>query len=322
MGSPYWQRLQLDAGVLRESNTMTQEAPLAQAEQLLAAARQAGDLRAQAGALTDLGILVYQGGDPPRAAALLEEALGLARRGADRAREADILCQLAVVFVAAGRPERGPELLSAALATARALADPIAEKTALDHLGIVRTALRDHRAARDAYGQALAVARAVGDRPHEADLLWWLAIQHAALDERDQAITLAEEAIDLFGRLGNPHVGVLTDHLRRYRAGETGVVLDRADLGRPVVVSPAAPAPRRVLTGPGLLHMAITAVKAAAQFVASGATTVSQQARQQRLGVCATCPQHTGLRCRACGCFTRVKTWLPHERCPLGKWPE
>ncbi len=70
-----------------------------------------------------------------------------------------------------------------------------------------------------------------------------------------------------------------------------------------------------------MLRMAVTAAKAAAGFVGSGGQTVSVAVRQERLQVCRGCEYHTGLRCRVCGCFTTVKVRLPHEACPLGKWP-
>jgi hypothetical protein len=28
------------------------------------------------------------------------------------------------------------------------------------------------------------------------------------------------------------------------------------------------------------------------------------------------------LRCKICGCFTSLKAWLPHERCPIGNWSD
>jgi hypothetical protein len=89
-----------------------------------------------------------------------------------------------------------------------------------------------------------------------------------------------------------------------------------------VGVGQPGPAPEPPVSGPGVLHMAISAVKSMTRFLASGAKTVGPDTQRKRLDVCATCPHHTGLRCRVCGCFTGVKTWLPHERCPLGKWPE
>jgi hypothetical protein len=67
--------------------------------------------------------------------------------------------------------------------------------------------------------------------------------------------------------------------------------------------------------------MALSAAKAMAQFVGTGLKSVTPETHRERLQTCAACEHHTGLRCRACGCFTNAKAWLPHEDCPLGKWP-
>jgi hypothetical protein len=72
---------------------------------------------------------------------------------------------------------------------------------------------------------------------------------------------------------------------------------------------------------PGLLIMAFIGAKALARFLGSAFKTVSGATHRQRLQTCGVCQHHTGMRCRACGCFTNVRAWLPHEECPLGKWP-
>ena len=61
--------------------------------------------------------------------------------------------------------------------------------------------------------------------------------------------------------------------------------------------------------------------QAAARFVGGGMRTVPAETRRVRLATCEACEHHTGTRCRLCGCFTAVKTQLPHERCPVAKWP-
>jgi tetratricopeptide (TPR) repeat protein len=330
----------LVGGILPQTpaSEAAQGTPLEQAEQLLTAARQSGDRRREVAALTDLGVAALRGCEAQRAVAVLEEALPLTREAGDRAGETDVLCHLGLAVQTAGQPQRGLEFLSMALLSARANGDRFAEKLALDHLGIVYAALRDHTAAGAAYEQAVAVARDVGDRWHQAELLWSLAIEHAELNEREQALALGQEAIDLFAQVGSPYVGWLGSHLQRYRAGEADTRLRRATeapsnsplagSGWTTVVGAALPAPvvnsepDSTVNGPGLLRLAISAVKSMAKFLGSGAKTVSPATRQQRLQICATCPHHTGLRCRVCGCFTNLKARLPHERCPREKWPQ
>jgi positive regulator of sigma E activity len=68
--------------------------------------------------------------------------------------------------------------------------------------------------------------------------------------------------------------------------------------------------------------MAASAALAATNFVASGGKTVSGEVHAERQSTCSTCPSHnaTANRCNECGCFLQLKTWLPAEQCPLGKW--
>jgi hypothetical protein len=70
-----------------------------------------------------------------------------------------------------------------------------------------------------------------------------------------------------------------------------------------------------------IFRMAFSVIKSMGKFVGSGMKTVSAETHGKRLQACGSCPRHTGVRSRLCGCFTNVKAWLPHEDCPIGKWP-
>jgi hypothetical protein len=67
--------------------------------------------------------------------------------------------------------------------------------------------------------------------------------------------------------------------------------------------------------------MAFMAMKSMAHFAGSGFKTALAETHQKRLQICGQCPHHTGLRCKLWGCFTSVKAWMPHESCPIGRWP-
>jgi hypothetical protein len=46
--------------------------------------------------------------------------------------------------------------------------------------------------------------------------------------------------------------------------------------------------------------------------------------REERMSICNSCehlfkPTST---CKKCGCFMKMKTYLPEQRCPLNKWVE
>jgi tetratricopeptide (TPR) repeat protein len=290
--------------------------PMQQGEALLVAARQAGDRGREVSALTDLGAACLTVGDGRRAAAYLQEALALARQIGDRAREMDVLANMGVGLLATSQARQAVEVLEATLALARGAGDVFAEKTALGHLGTARGLLCDHLRARADLEEALKLAREVGDRAHEAELLWDLAIVAADLDNREQAQALARSSIDLFTALKSPLVSTLAEHLERFRSGAALPAVPKGS----AVTAGAAPAPAGAPSGPGLLRMAMSAGKSLLQFAGSGMKTAAPQTQNARLQTCAGCPHHTGVRCRLCGCFTAIKTKMPHESCPIGKW--
>jgi tetratricopeptide (TPR) repeat protein len=269
-----------------------------------------------AGALIDLGSACLRANDPAAAAGHLEEALAIVQELGDRSRESDVLGNLGLAVLGLKQPARALELFNRELASARQAGDRFAGKIALTHLGNSYAAMRNPGQAMALFEQALALAREVGDRPDEAELLWRIAIQYAELGQRDEALAWAQASVDLFRALGMPQGDYLADHLQKYRSEPAAL------FGGPIVAGGwAQPAPAQAATGPGLLRMALSGAKAIARFVGSGFKTVPAPTHRQRLATCASCEHHTGLRCRVCGCFTNAKAWLPHERCPIGKWP-
>lgn len=41
---------------------------------------------------------------------------------------------------------------------------------------------------------------------------------------------------------------------------------------------------------------------------------------KNRLDICSGCEYFTGARCKACGCFVKLKAALASESCPYNKW--
>jgi hypothetical protein len=75
------------------------------------------------------------------------------------------------------------------------------------------------------------------------------------------------------------------------------------------------------LPTPTTLGMAASFTASMAEWAASGFQTVTQQRHDLRLAACTGCKYHESPHCTLCGCFTDKKAWLPHEDCPVGKWP-
>jgi tetratricopeptide (TPR) repeat protein len=317
------------------ATALPQGGPRAQAETMLAAARQSGNRRAEASALTDLGVSLTHDGDAQRALPAFEDALGIARTLGDASMERDVVGNLALASLAAGAPERAQELFAQVLANARAASDRFSEKLALEGLALVHTNRGEHAQALAHFDEALAVARSVGDRHQEANLLWYSGMVHAQQGEREQAIATAQAAVEVMAASKKPEADVFADHLQKYRLAGQGALLNPGAGAAGMPLSPAfgggmvttvmagqtstpAPAPA---AGPNLLYMAISAARSMTKFLKSRMQTVTAETRQKRLRTCASCEHHTGTRCRICGCFTNLKTWLPHEDCPIGKWP-
>jgi len=49
---------------------------------------------------------------------------------------------------------------------------------------------------------------------------------------------------------------------------------------------------------------------------------VSPEIREERYNTCLSCEHlfQPTQSCKKCGCFVRVKTWLPSQYCPIRKW--
>lgn len=292
------------------------------AEKMVQDARRQHDPAREVTASIDLALVLSQEGHCEQAIDMLEEALALAQQIKDGAKERDALGNLGNLLIAKDR-QRALAMLQQELALARAANDPYAEATALHHVGVYHLRAGNAELAFAHLQKALALARHLGDRQHEADLLWLLSIQYADVGQRDEACDHAQRAIDM--HQGKPQATILSEHLERYRTGHTAGIAEAPNAAPDlfsqshIVVAGGWTKPKA--TEPSLLRKGFSAAKALARFLGSGIQRVPPEVYQQRQQTCGTCDQHTGLRCRVCGCFTSVKAWLPHEECPLKKWP-
>jgi tetratricopeptide (TPR) repeat protein len=293
-----------------------------QADQLLSAAQKAGDRHSEASALTDLGVVFSRAGDYQAAVVRLEESLALASELGNSSLENDARINLGLALLGTGQTERARELLERQVAQAREAGDLYQEKIALDYLAAVHVKTGAHAQAIAFYERAMALAKDVDDRQHQADLLWMIAIQRAELGQREQAGAVAESAIDLYRQMSNPHVAGFVDSLQRYLHGAARLAANPdAGTGAPAGGYYTGPTSQNPPDGTGILWKALTAAQSFAKFLGSGFKTVTSSTHENRLQNCASCPHHTGVRCKICGCFTSIKAWMPHENCPVGKWP-
>lgn len=52
-------------------------------------------------------------------------------------------------------------------------------------------------------------------------------------------------------------------------------------------------------------------------FAAGG---INEELGKQRTKVCRNCVNYDNGRCKECGCFIDLKTRVPQEECPIGRW--
>ncbi len=169
----------------------------------LIAAREAGDLPGQAGALDELGLLHQLTSDYPAATATLAEAIGLFRDLGDLPGQAYALNHLGLVQVDMADYPAAVASHRQALELARDAGDQLAEAVSLIDLGMVQQMTGDYRAATASYEQALPLARSAGSAFDEADALCELGAVQRLTGDYPAAIRCEHQALDLFRHLGD-----------------------------------------------------------------------------------------------------------------------
>lgn len=62
-------------------------------------------------------------------------------------------------------------------------------------------------------------------------------------------------------------------------------------------------------------------IKAVADHISDGCSTVSTPELSTRLTTCDTCSLRDGYSCSACGCYLPVKATWKTATCPEDRWP-
>lgn len=144
-------------------------------EAAFAAARQAGDVRAQAAALIDLGVLRGRTSGVGASVASVTEALELYRSARDRQGEADATHAIGVTQRSSASYAAAATSLGRALELYRSLDDPLGEADALQDLGFLQYATDDLATAAISLGQAVKLFAEYGDQRSEIGALNYLA---------------------------------------------------------------------------------------------------------------------------------------------------
>jgi CHAT domain-containing protein/tetratricopeptide (TPR) repeat protein len=158
-------------------------------------ARQLGDRRAEARALSLMAGARLAQDDHEPAMESLEQALALQRSLGDRAGEAGTLRTMGWAHSYTGEPRKHVALARHVLELSRELGDPVLEAWAHMDLGGAHANASDFQASVDSFRQALAMWRASGDRAREAITLQNLGAQYGSLGDDARALAAYEEAL-------------------------------------------------------------------------------------------------------------------------------
>lgn len=140
-------------------------------EGALAVARDAGDLRSQAVALSNIAMLDVDQGELQRGVEGLTASLQKAREANDQKAQARTLNNLGYVYDQLAERQKAIQYYQQFLELARTTANRELEATALNNLGETYRSLGDWDTALKYYRQALAVIRTLDQRPDEAKTL-------------------------------------------------------------------------------------------------------------------------------------------------------
>jgi CHAT domain-containing protein/Tfp pilus assembly protein PilF len=175
-------------------------------QQALREAQFASDLRGQADAIANLGLvsdrLSKTWEDKQQARQFFDQALGLSRQAKDERVEASTLSNLGLYYRSIGQYQLAKEHYTQAVAKMRALGDRKQEGIVLDNLGAAYRSLGLKADAEKAYNDALDIQRKLGDLSEQAysqnglgrvlDLLG-----ERTIEEKEKARQKFEEAVKL-----------------------------------------------------------------------------------------------------------------------------
>jgi predicted ATPase/DNA-binding CsgD family transcriptional regulator len=157
----------------------------------------------RARALAAAGVLAVYQADYGDAARLCEESLRVARQLGDQRGVADALSGLALSAQRAGRPASAREMFAQALAIFRRLGDNNAIARSLEGVGLSAWYDGDYAAARAPLEESVLLFRDLGDRKGAAAVLVHLAGVHMAEGDPEAARTRLAQALPIVAELGD-----------------------------------------------------------------------------------------------------------------------
>jgi CHAT domain-containing protein/tetratricopeptide (TPR) repeat protein len=167
----------------------------------LEANRQTGDARQQGRILNDLGYLHALMGDYLKAVSECSRALALGREEGDRHNEAQALSNIGWIHYDQGDLHKSLESQQAALLIWRELKDRRGEANSLLRTGYVDAILGETKEASDTYTRSLALFRALQDYRGQALVLAAVGHLHSMTGSKQEALDSYDQAVALSQRM-------------------------------------------------------------------------------------------------------------------------
>jgi CHAT domain-containing protein/tetratricopeptide (TPR) repeat protein len=172
-------------------------------KEALALERAAKDTSGEAKTLNDIGYVYIYLGETPKAGDFCQRARRLGRSVGDRRVEAQALNNLGEVYYFSSEIPKALDYFTRALALWQETGDTRGQAQALNNLGDAHYDLREMPKALEFYERALALWKQNGDRQGEALSLTALGGAHSYLGDKQRALVLHKDSVELFRRMGD-----------------------------------------------------------------------------------------------------------------------
>lgn len=173
-------------------------------EQIIALARERGDIGAEGRHLGNLALTYYRLGDVEKALMYFQSALDCARKDEDRFTEDGLLGNMGNIYREVRRYPEAIDCLNNALLIAQEIGDTRGRGIWLSNLGLVYDDLRQPERAAEYHAQAVEIARSLRDQTNLASRLANLGNSYIMQGKYGQAIVPFREAVTLFELSGKP----------------------------------------------------------------------------------------------------------------------
>ncbi len=196
--------------LLAEGTAQSLRQSIEKFEESLPLWRAAGDQRAEAVALSNIGKAYDLLSETGRALDYYNRALTILRTVGDRSSEAATLNNIGLLHDSLGEKRKALDSYNLALSLLQAVGDEQVRAYALSNIGLAYDALGEKQKSLDYYKQALAILRTVKDRRGESIALNNIGHVYDTLGEKQKALDYFNQALPALRSVGDARVEAVT----------------------------------------------------------------------------------------------------------------